>query len=57
MKLILKSRKSKSVLGLKVHHDGFKPIAYLEWVECGSLRDIEANINLVVQLVERLEAP
>ena len=31
MKLISKSRKLKRLLGLKVHHDGFKPIDSLEW--------------------------
>jgi hypothetical protein len=57
MKMILKSRNLKRVLGLKVHHDGFKLIDYLEWSERGSLREIEVDINLVLQLEERPSTP
>ena len=31
LKLILKSGKPKRLIGLKVHHDGFKPANSLEW--------------------------
>lgn len=31
MKLILKYAKPKKLMGLKVHHDDFKPSNFLEW--------------------------
>ena len=43
-------------MGLKVHRDGFKPANSLQWyVECGSLCEIGANVNLLVQLKESLQ--
>ena len=31
MKLVLKSKKSNSLMGLKVHQDGFNPTNSLQW--------------------------
>ena len=42
-------------MGFKVHHDGFKQACKV--AQCSNLHKIEANINLVVKLRERLEAP
>ena len=42
MKLILKSGKLKRLMGLRVHQDGSRV------AECGSLHEIEANVNLLV---------
>jgi len=54
-----KVEEAEKVEGTEVGHDGFKPTNSLEWqmAECSSLCEIEANVNLVVQLKERLEAP
>ena len=57
MKLVLKSRNMRRLMGLKVHHNGFKLTNFLRVAECDSLRKIEVDGNLVVQLKERLEAP
>ena len=58
MKLILKSGKPKRLMGLIVHHDGFKPYNSLDWQRAvRNLSEIEANINLLVSLTKRLEAP
>lgn len=46
----------KRLLGLEVHRDGFKPTNYLEWRSSIALREIEANVNFLAQLKERLEA-
>ena len=54
MKSILKSRTPKRLIGLKVHQDGFKPITSLKVAECGSLHEIEANVN---SLVHEIESP
>lgn len=40
---------------LKVHHDGLIATTSLEW--CSVLCKIEANVILLVQWKERLEAP
>ena len=48
-KIVFNSKKPN-----KVHHDGCKPTNSLV---CTSHREIEANVNLVVQFKERLEAP
>lgn len=50
-----KSGKPKRVMRLKVHHDGLIATTSLEW--CSVLCKIEANVILLVQLKERLEAP
>ena len=34
-------------MGLKVHQDGFKLANALEW-QCGSLHEIEINVNLMI---------
>ena len=43
-------------MGLKAHHDGVKPANSLEW-RSGTTSEMEANINLMVQLKERIVAP
>ena len=45
MKLILKA---KNLMGPKVHKDGFKTSQLCRVAECGSLREIEANVDLLV---------
>ena len=42
-------------MGLKVHKDGDKNSYFSRVMECNGLYEIEANINSVVQLEERLE--
>ena len=43
-------------MGLKVHRDGFKPANSLEWWSAVAfVRLINANVNLVFELKERLE--
>ena len=44
-------------MGLKVHQDSFKPPNSLEWLSAVCLREIETNVNLMIQLEERREAP
>ena len=56
MKLILESRKPEGLIGLKVHQDGVKHVNFLI-AKCNSLCEIEAKINLIVQLEERFETP
>jgi hypothetical protein len=48
--------KSK-VFGTKVHQDGVKPTNFLEWRSVISLYEVEANMNLMVQLRESFETP
>ena len=56
MKLILKSWKPKRLMGLRVHHGGFKLANWLEWRSAVAyVRCI--NVDLMVQLKERLKAP
>ena len=44
--------------GTRARRDGFKPINSLEWRSVvASMRLLKANVNLVVQWKERLEAP
>lgn len=43
-------------MGLKVYHNGFKPTSSLEWQSVVAF-EIETNVNLMVQMKERLEAP
>ena len=57
MKLIFKSTKPRRLVGLNAHQDGFKPVNFVEWPECASLHEIEVNVNLLVYLKNRLEAP
>ena len=57
MKLILKVCEVKRFKGLEVHHDGIKPTNFPEAAECSSLREIEASIDSMVELKERLETP
>ena len=38
MKLILKSRELKMLMGLKVHHDGFKPTDMFRVAKCVNLQ-------------------
>jgi hypothetical protein len=45
----------KLKMGLEVHHDDFKPTNSFRVVEWRSLYEIEANVNLVVQLKEKIE--
>jgi hypothetical protein len=35
-------------MGLKVHHDGFQLVDYLEWRKCGSLRETDVNVDSMV---------
>ena len=35
-------------MGLKVHHDSLEPTNFSIVVECGSLHEVEAIVNLVV---------
>ena len=42
-------------MGLKVHQDGVTHVNSLKVAKCASLREIVANMNLMVQLEERLE--
>ena len=44
MKLLLKFGLVKRPMGVKVHQDGFK---LSRVAECGSLHEIEANVNLL----------
>jgi hypothetical protein len=44
-------------MGLKVHHDSLERTNFSTMVQCGSLHEIEANVNLVVYLKEKLKAP
>ena len=37
-------------MGLKVHQGGIKHVKFPRVAECSSLREIEDNINLMVQL-------
>jgi hypothetical protein len=39
-------------MGLKVHHDSSEQTNFSKMVQCGSLHEIEANVNLVVYLKE-----
>lgn len=57
MNLVLKSGKSKSLVGLKAHQDGFKPAKFSIGTEFGNLREIEVSVKSVVQLKERLAVP
>jgi hypothetical protein len=52
MKLGLKFGKPKRLMGLKVHHDSSEQTNFSKMVQCGSLHEIEANVNLVVYLKE-----
>ena len=48
MKLILKSAKSKRLIGLEVYHDGFIPANFLKWgsaVAYGRLRLISTLLS------------
>ena len=47
-------REDERLVGLKIHQDGVKPLNFLE---CSSLYEVEVNVNLMVQLKERLETP
>ena len=42
---------------MKAYHDGFKPYDFFGVAKCGSLRAIEANANLMIQMKENVEAP
>ena len=48
---------AKNFMGLKLYQDDGKHANILEWVECNGLQEIEANVNLMVQLEERLGTP
>jgi hypothetical protein len=56
MKLKLIIQEVERLMGFKVHHDGVKLVVSLRVAECGILHEIEVNINLMVQMKERLEA-
>jgi len=45
----------KLKMGLEVHHDGLNPTNSFRVVEWRSIYEIEANVNLVVQLKKKLE--
>jgi hypothetical protein len=45
------------LMGLKIHKGGVKLANSLRVVECGGLHEVEANINFLVHLKERLELP
>lgn len=47
-------REAKRLMG---HRDSFKLANSLEMVECGSLREIETDVNVTIQFKERLETP
>ena len=53
MKLILKVWEAEMVNGIENTSWWFQTSYFSRAVECSSLREIEANINLVVQLKER----
>ena len=53
----LRVQEVKRLLGLKVYEDGFKPVGFFWTVKCGSFREIETNINLMIWLKESFEAP
>ena len=44
-------------MGLIVHYDGVQTGSFSRVAELGSLREIEVNINLMVQLKKKLETP
>ena len=48
MELILKSTKLKRLMGLEAHHNGWKLATSLGVAECGSLCEIEVDIDLMV---------
>ena len=57
LKLIVKSGKVERLMGLNVHQDGWPTCTIPTVPECSSLREIEANINFMVQLEEGLGLP
>ena len=44
-------------MGLKAQHDDFQLANYLEWRKCGSLREMQANVNLMVNRKKDLNLP
>ena len=50
-----KLRDAKRLMGLEVRQDGFQTVYFPREVGCGSFHEIEANVNLLVQLKDRLE--
>ena len=50
-------REAKGLMGLRVHEDVVKPTDFFRVAACGTLREVESYIDLMVRLKERLEAP
>ena len=48
---------SQKVSGLQLYQDDGKHANTLEWVECNGLQEIEANVNLMVQIENDLKIP